>query len=507
MQTEAAHDPHTLALTMQAALAASHADVWCATGDAWPAQLAARRRGGVRRLLLDPAAPNPRRSPALPDTVVPVPFDRPIDAWKTELFDTIDAGFTVARSGIAATGTVVLHPMPARRARCRWCRRCMSRSSMRTRCTPTCTRPCSAGTPACRPTSCWYRRRKRPTSSRRSPMARTARAARVVIVTETGRRPGRHRQRGPPPMSDAIRAATRRSRAAQELSRRDGLPARQARDAVPDDTELQQLRDLGEAVRQHALAQLPALLERLETKLTEAGVHVHWAETAAEANAIVLGIAQAKKARRVIKGKSMASEEIELNHALAEHGVDCIESDMGEFIVQLAGEKPSHIVMPAIHKTRGDIAELFQEHIPGTRYTEDVDELIQTGRRARAFAEADIGLSGVNFAAADTGTLARRERRQRPPVDDGARHARRDHGDREGRREARAHRAAVEPAHALGHRPGDHDLLQPDLSRAATANATARASCISCCSTTAARRPTRTSSCARRCSASAAARA
>ncbi|WP_423758438.1 LutB/LldF family L-lactate oxidation iron-sulfur protein [Burkholderia sp. NLJ2] len=175
----------------------------------------------------------------------------------------------------------------------------------------------------------------------------------------------------------------------------------------PDDTELQQLRDLGEAVRQHALAQLPTLLERLEAKLAEAGVHVHWAETAADANAIVLGIAQAKKARRVIKGKSMASEEIELNHYLADHGVDCIESDMGEFIVQLAGEKPSHIVMPAIHKTRGDIAGLFEKHIPGTRYTEDVDELIQTGRRAlrRAFADADIGLSGVNFAAADTGTL------------------------------------------------------------------------------------------------------
>ncbi|AKL99393.1 MULTISPECIES: LutB/LldF family L-lactate oxidation iron-sulfur protein [Burkholderia cepacia complex] len=175
----------------------------------------------------------------------------------------------------------------------------------------------------------------------------------------------------------------------------------------PDDAELQQLRDLGEAVRQHALAQLPALLERLEAKLVEAGVHVHWAETAADANAIVLGIAQAKKARRVIKGKSMASEEIELNHYLADHGVDCIESDMGEFIVQLAGEKPSHIVMPAIHKTRGDIAGLFEKHIPGTRYTEDVDELIQTGRRAlrRAFADAEIGLSGVNFAAADTGTL------------------------------------------------------------------------------------------------------
>ncbi|AOY95185.1 iron-sulfur cluster-binding protein [Cupriavidus sp. USMAA2-4] len=175
----------------------------------------------------------------------------------------------------------------------------------------------------------------------------------------------------------------------------------------PDGEELEQLRDLGEAVRQHALARLPELLVQLEAKLAAAGVQVHWAETADEANAIIHGIAQARGARRVIKGKSMASEEMELNHYLAERGVDCIESDMGEYIVQLAGEKPSHIVMPAIHKTRGDIAELFAQHIPGTPYTEDVDELIQTGRRAlrQAFVEADIGLSGVNFAAADTGTL------------------------------------------------------------------------------------------------------
>lgn len=112
MEAEAAHDPHTLALTMQAALAASHADVWCATGDEWPAQLAARlAEAGVRRLLLDPArAESAALARALPDTVAPVPFDRPIDEWKAELFDTIDAGFTVARSGIAATGTVVLAP-------------------------------------------------------------------------------------------------------------------------------------------------------------------------------------------------------------------------------------------------------------------------------------------------------------------------------------------------------------------------------------------------------------
>ncbi|MBB3121428.1 LutB/LldF family L-lactate oxidation iron-sulfur protein [Pseudoduganella violacea] len=175
----------------------------------------------------------------------------------------------------------------------------------------------------------------------------------------------------------------------------------------PDANELEQLRDLGEAVRKHALANLPDLLVQLERKLTEAGVQVHWAENADEANRIIFGIAQHNQARRVIKGKSMASEEIELNHYLAERGVACMESDMGEYIVQMAGEKPSHIVMPAIHKTRADIGELFEQNIPDTPYTEDVDTLIQTGRRAlrQAFVDADIGLSGVNFAAADTGTL------------------------------------------------------------------------------------------------------
>ncbi|GGY59420.1 LutB/LldF family L-lactate oxidation iron-sulfur protein [Pseudoduganella albidiflava] len=175
----------------------------------------------------------------------------------------------------------------------------------------------------------------------------------------------------------------------------------------PDALELERLRDLGEAIRRHALANLPELLVRLEEKLTAAGVHVHWAETGDEANAIIACIAGRRGARKVIKGKSMASEEIELNHYLAERGVECIESDMGEYIVQMAGEKPSHIVMPAIHKTREDIGALFERHIPGTPYSTDVDTLIQTGRRAlrTAFAEADIGLSGVNFAAADTGTL------------------------------------------------------------------------------------------------------
>ncbi|WP_157269462.1 LutB/LldF family L-lactate oxidation iron-sulfur protein [Azohydromonas aeria] len=167
------------------------------------------------------------------------------------------------------------------------------------------------------------------------------------------------------------------------------------------------LRHVGEAVRQYSLSKLPELLERLEQRLTERGVRVHWAATPEEANAIFLALARAHGAKRMIKGKSMVSEEIELNHRMAEQGVSCLESDMGEYIVQLAGERPSHIIMPAIHKTKEQIAALFSERIPDTPYTEDVDELIAIGRRVlrNEFRDAPIGVSGVNFMVADTGTL------------------------------------------------------------------------------------------------------
>ena len=174
-----------------------------------------------------------------------------------------------------------------------------------------------------------------------------------------------------------------------------------------DQAAFEQLRAVGEAIRRHALAHLPRLLEKLEAKLVEQGVQVHWARTPAEANAIFLAIAQAHGARDMIKGKSMVSEEIELNHEMAKHGIDCLESDMGEYIVQIAGERPSHIIMPAIHKTKEQIGELFAEKIPGTTYTADVDTLIATGRRVlrERFRDAAIGMSGVNFMVADTGSL------------------------------------------------------------------------------------------------------
>ncbi|AZN36831.1 iron-sulfur cluster-binding protein [Iodobacter ciconiae] len=175
----------------------------------------------------------------------------------------------------------------------------------------------------------------------------------------------------------------------------------------PDTAQWTALRESGQQIRQRALARLPDLLAQFEKKAQQNGMTVHWAETPQEANQIIHGILQQQQARTLIKGKSMVSEEIELNHYLQTHSIKALESDMGEFIVQLADEKPSHIIMPAIHKSKQEIATLFAAEIDDTAYTEDVDELIQIGRQAlrRQFLNADAGLSGVNFAIAETGTL------------------------------------------------------------------------------------------------------
>ncbi|WP_158178044.1 LutB/LldF family L-lactate oxidation iron-sulfur protein [Pseudomonas viridiflava] len=172
----------------------------------------------------------------------------------------------------------------------------------------------------------------------------------------------------------------------------------------PDERE--DLRSLGNAIRARALSKLPDLLEQLERNLIRNGVQVHWAETVEEANAIVMSIVQAHEAKQVIKGKSMVSEEMEMNDFLGERGIECLEADMGEYIVQMDHEKPSHIIMPAIHKNAGQVGKLFHDKL-GVEYTTDVDQLIQIGRRVlrQKFFEADIGVSGVNFAVAETGTL------------------------------------------------------------------------------------------------------
>ena len=185
-----------------------------------------------------------------------------------------------------------------------------------------------------------------------------------------------------------------------------GVMARRA-EQFPDDTQLQALRDQAREVRANSLVRQPELLEQLEARLTENGIQVHWAETPAQANAIILRILEAADARSVVKGKSMVSEETDLNHYLEQHAIEVIESDLGEYIIQLAEEPPSHIVMPAVHKNRREVADLFHRFHPDIAYTEDIDELTQTARQILRdkFANADAGVSGVNFAVAETGTL------------------------------------------------------------------------------------------------------
>jgi L-lactate dehydrogenase complex protein LldF len=186
----------------------------------------------------------------------------------------------------------------------------------------------------------------------------------------------------------------------------DGLIAKRAA-AFSDPVEWRDLRALGGSIRARTLSKLPELLERLEENCVGNGIQVRWAETTDEANRIVLEILRRHGATRVVKGKSMVSEEMHLNEFLQERGIESLESDLGEYIIQLDGETPSHIIMPAIHKNRQQIARLFGQKIREAKYTEDVDELTGIARRVlrKKFFEAEAGISGVNFAVAETGTL------------------------------------------------------------------------------------------------------
>jgi L-lactate dehydrogenase complex protein LldF len=166
------------------------------------------------------------------------------------------------------------------------------------------------------------------------------------------------------------------------------------------------LRTEARRIKDETLLQLDQYLEQFTAKAEAAGAQIHWARDAAEANEIVKTIARERRARLVVKSKSMTTEEIHLNAALEAVGVEALETDLGEYIVQLAGETPSHIIAPAIHKTRHQIADLFVEKL-GIAPTDDVVMLTATARRVlrQKFAAADIGISGVNFAVAETGTI------------------------------------------------------------------------------------------------------
>lgn len=175
---------------------------------------------------------------------------------------------------------------------------------------------------------------------------------------------------------------------------------------LPDWTEL---RAAGKAIKDETLRHLDRYLIQLEEAVTAAGGHVHWARDAAEANRIVAGLVKATGETEVVKVKSMATQEIELNEALAEQGITAYETDLAELIVQLGDDFPSHILVPAIHRNRAEIREIFLDKMAETPpgLTDEPAALAEAARlhlRER-FLKSKVAISGANFMVAETGTL------------------------------------------------------------------------------------------------------
>ncbi|RFA28310.1 iron-sulfur cluster-binding protein [Alkalilimnicola ehrlichii] len=176
-------------------------------------------------------------------------------------------------------------------------------------------------------------------------------------------------------------------------------------DALP---EFEALRERGRQVRAHSLAYLDVYLERFSAQVEHSGGRVHWASDADEARRHIVDICQRQQARLVIKSKTMVGEEIAINEALEEAAIEVVETDLGEYIIQLAKEPPSHIIAPAVHKTRDQISSLFDRvhHQRQGQPTRAVPDLVDEARQVlrKKFRRADVGITGANFLIAEEGS-------------------------------------------------------------------------------------------------------
>ncbi|QDU06681.1 lactate utilization protein B [Gimesia aquarii] len=175
--------------------------------------------------------------------------------------------------------------------------------------------------------------------------------------------------------------------------------------AVHQLPEWELLREQASKIKSYVVSHLPDLLEEFEKNAKAKGVHVHWARDAKEHNEIVHSILKQHQVKRVVKSKSMLTEECHLNPYLERHGIEIVDTDLGEWIVQLQDKPPSHIVMPAIHIKKEEIGELFHEKLGTEKGASDPQYLTESARQRlrQKFIEADAGITGVNFAIADTG--------------------------------------------------------------------------------------------------------
>ncbi|MFC4544277.1 LUD domain-containing protein [Halosolutus amylolyticus] len=178
-------------------------------------------------------------------------------------------------------------------------------------------------------------------------------------------------------------------------------------ESVADLEDYEALKDEARAIKEDAIERLPELIDEVTETVEENGGTVYLADDAADANRYIRDVASEKDAGRVVKSKSMTSEELEVNDALAEDGVDVVETDLGEWVLQVADEAPSHIVAPAIHKSEDEIAQLFNEQFDPEEPLETAEELTMFARErlGELIRDADVGMTGANFITADSGSI------------------------------------------------------------------------------------------------------
>src|SRR5487761_1392167 len=214
---------------------------------------------------------------------------------------------------------------------------------------------------------------------------------------------------GMPTFPEAAPGALANAQLRRNLAHATGSIRAKRAGAVAELGDWAELRAAAKAIKDHTLANLDHYLLQLEQNVTAAGGQVHWADGADEANAIVAEVTRAAGADRVVKVKSMTTQETGLNEALAAEGITAIETDLAEPIVQLGNDRPSHILVPAIHRNRAEIREIFRQQMPDApaALSDDPAELAAAARAhlRRAFLSARVGVSGATFAIAETGSL------------------------------------------------------------------------------------------------------
>jgi L-lactate dehydrogenase complex protein LldF len=211
-----------------------------------------------------------------------------------------------------------------------------------------------------------------------------------------------------PTFEESAKAYLSNTQLRKNIGHATGTIREKRKQAVGEMSDWEALREAGSKLKTRVMRHLDDYLLQLEDSVEDAGGQVHWARDAEEANEIVTGLVKQPQVEEVVKVKSITTDEIGLNDALAKEGIRALETDLAELIVQLAGDEPSHILVPAIHKNRAEIRELFREKLDNDELSDRPEDLAEAARLylRKKFLSAKVGISGANFAVAETGTIS-----------------------------------------------------------------------------------------------------